>query len=116
MRARVTHAQSVSRVCAPNMLAQVSVAVLIDKFVSASAVIKMEKKEQEAAERKNKEVRVPRATPAPIFLNFLGRDVAGSVREALALPRCLAKREIIKNKKHVLRASFNANLARMTSQ
>ena len=67
MRARVTHAQSVSRVCAPNMLAQVSVAVLIDKFVSASAVIKMEKKEQEAAERKNKEVRVPRATPAPKF-------------------------------------------------
>ena len=62
------------------------------------------------------------ASPAPLrllnflFLNFLGRDVAGSVREALALPRCLAKREIIKNKKHVLRASFNANLARMTSQ
>ena len=42
---------------APNLFAQVSVAVLIDKFVSASAIIKMEKQEQEAMEQKNRDVR-----------------------------------------------------------
>ncbi len=42
---------------------QVSVAVLIDKFVSASAIIKMEKQELEAMQRKNKEVCQYNTTP-----------------------------------------------------